>query len=141
MATAKWATPTTTAGNIAGTTLDSLANGSTSAFVTHDNSTSLDLYANVRVTLGSLTPTTGGSITLRVFSTAGGAAPDNTGSVGGGDAYTVPLTVSTSAKEASFPMVRLYPESCRLCITNNAGVSLAASGNALYVRPFDETVA
>lgn len=134
----KWNTPSVAGSNIASTTLDSLANGSTSAFITHDNSTNLDLYANVRVTLGSLTPTTAGSITLRVFATQSGNAPDNTGSVGGGDTYTVPLTTSTGAKEASFPMVRLYPESCRLCVTNNAGVSLAASGNALYVRPFNE---
>lgn len=140
MATAKWATPSAAGSNIASTTLDSLANGSTSAFITHDNSGNLDLYANIRVTLGSLTPGTGGSISLRTFSTSNNNAPDNTGSVGGGEVYSAQLTTSTGAKEVSFPMVRLYPESMRLCITNNAGVALAASGNALYVRPFNEAV-
>lgn len=141
MSTAKWATPSAQGSNIASTTLDSLANGTTSAFVTHDNSSNLDLYGSVLVNLGSLTPTSGGSITLRVFSAQSSDVPDATGSVGGGDLYTQQLTTSASAKVAVFPMVRLYPESMRLCITNNAGVALAASSNSIKVRPFNESVA
>jgi phage-related tail fiber protein len=141
MATAKWATPSAQGSNIAGTTLDSLANGLTSAFVTHDNSANLDLYASVLVNLGSITPAAGGSITLRVFSLQSADAPDNTGSVNGGDAYVQMLTISASAKVVVFPMIRLYPESLRFCITNNAGVALAASGNSIKVRPFNESVA
>jgi hypothetical protein len=142
MATAKWATPSSVGSNIAGATLDGLANGSTSAFVTHDNSANLDLYASVRVNLGSLTPGTGGSITLRVFSTQNGNAPTDTGAVGGGDTYTAPLTTATGAKVVLFPMVRLYPESLRLQITNNAGAALhATAGNEIYVRPYNESVA
>jgi hypothetical protein len=141
VATAKWATPSAVGANIASTTLNSLASGSTSAFVTHDNSANLDLYASVRVDLGSLTPTTGGSITLRVFSAQSTQAPDATASVGGGDAYTQPLLAGAGVKVVVFPMVRLYPESLRFSITNNAGVALAASGNAIYVRPYNESVA
>lgn len=141
MATVKYAAPSALGSNIASTTLNSLANGSTSAFVTHDNSANLDLYASVSVELGSITPSAGGSISLRVFSTSSTKVPDDTGSVGGGDVYTQPLTTSASAKVVVFPMVRLYPESMRLQITNNSGVALAASGNALYVRPFNESVA
>jgi hypothetical protein len=143
MATAKWATPSAQGANIASTTLDSLANGSTSAFVTYDNSTNLDLYGNVEIDLGSLTPTTGGSITLRAYATAnaGGSVPNDIGSVGGGDAYTLPLTVATGAKVVIFPMIRLYPFSMRLQVTNNSGVTLAASGNAIKVQPFNESVA
>ncbi len=140
MAIAKWGTPSAQGANIASTTLDSLANGSTSAFVTHDNSSNLDLYASVLVNLGSLTPTTGGSITLRIFGAQSADVPDATGSVGGGDAYTQALTVSASAKVAVFSMVRLYPESLRLCVTNNAGVALAATANSIKVRPFNEQV-
>jgi hypothetical protein len=141
MATAKWATPSAQGSNIASTTLDSLANGSTSAFVTHDNSSNLDLYASVLVNLGSLTPTTGATITLRVFSAQSSDVPDAVGSVGGGDAYTMPLLISTSAKVVVFPMVRLYPESLRLCITNNANVALASGSNSIKVRPYNESVA
>jgi hypothetical protein len=67
--------------------------------------------------------------------------PDATGSVGGGDAYTQMLTTSASAKVVVFPMVRLYPESLRLCITNNSGVTLAGSSNSIKVRPYCESVA
>lgn len=143
MATAKWATPSAQGSNIASTTLDSLANGSTSAFVTHDNSSNLDLYANISIALGSFTSTTGASITVRVFSTAGSGpdVPDATGSVGGGDAYVVPITVGASAKQIVIPMVRLYPTSMRLCVTNNGGAALAASSNTLKVQPFNESVA
>lgn len=139
MATAKWATPSAVSSNLAGTALNSLANGSTSAFITYDNSTNLDLYANVNVNLGSFTSTTGASITLRVFSAQSTTAPDATGSVGGGDTYTAPITVGASAKVVVFPMVRLYPESLRICVTNNGGAALAASSNTLYVRPYNES--
>lgn len=142
MATATWNTPSAQGSNIASTTLDSLANGSTSAFVTHDNSTNLDLYANIEIDLGSFTSTTGASITLRVFSTAnaGSSVPDATGSVGGGDTYTVAITVGASAKLVTIPMVRLYPFSLRLCVTNNGGAAFAASGNAIKVQPYNEKV-
>jgi hypothetical protein len=141
VATAKWATPSAVGSNIASTTLDSLANAGTSTFVEHDNSSNLDLYASVELDLGSITPTTGGSVTLRVFVSHGTSDPDATGSVGGGDAYTEPLTTSTGAKKVIFRMVRLYPSPCQLCVTNNSGVTLAGSSNTLKVRPYNESVA
>ncbi len=143
MATAKWATPSAQGSNIASTTLDSLGDGSTSSFITYDNSSNLDLYANVSIALGSFTSTTGASITLRVFSTAGAGAdvPDATGSVGGGDIYSVPITVGASAKQIVIPMIRLYPASMRICVTNNGGAAFAASANTLKVQPFNESIA
>lgn len=141
MAVVKWNTPSAQGSNIASTTLNSLANGSTSAFITHDNSSNLDLYANVLVNLGSITPSAGGSITLRVHSAQSSDVPDDTGSVGGGDVYTQPLLAGATAKVNVFPMVRLYPESLRLQITNNSGVALASSGNSIKVRPFNESAA
>jgi hypothetical protein len=142
VAISKWNTPSAQGSNIAGATLDSLASGSTSAFVSYDNSSNLDLYADVEVDLGSITPGTGGAIVLRVFATAnaGASVPDNTGSVGGGDTYTAPLLAGTGTKIVTFPLVRLYPFAMRLCVTNNAGVALAASGNAIKVQPYNEQV-
>lgn len=148
MATAKWATPGTrsvvdngTTGNPLNVATTGLTNGSTSAFLTYDNSSNRDLYAIVEINLASLAVTTGGSITLRVFATHNsGTAPDNTGSVGGGDSYTMPLVASTSAKIANFPMVRIYPFSCRMTITNNTGVAFATSGNTAAVQPYNEDV-
>jgi hypothetical protein len=141
MATAKWSSPSAQGANIASTTLDSLANGSSSTRVTYDNSSNLDLYASVLVNLGSFTSTTGASITLRVYSAQSADVPDDTGSVGGGDAYTQPITVGASAKVVVFPMVRLYPESLRLQITNNGGAAFAASSNSIKVRAYNESVA
>jgi hypothetical protein len=139
MATAKWATPSAESANFAGTALDSLANGSNTTALTYDNSVNLDLYGGVRVALGSITPTTGGSITLTVTGVQNAIVPDFV--VGAGDVYTMPLTTTATAKAVYFPMVRLYPRSMRLYVTNNAGVALAATGNAIYVQPFDESIA
>jgi hypothetical protein len=136
MATAKWATPSTRSSNILSTVLNSLANGSETATVTYDNSTNKDLYAVITIKLGSITPSTAGSITLRVTLSDGTDTADKIG----GDLYTVPLTSGASAKVAVLNMVRLYPYSLRFSIINNSGVTTAASGNELYVRPWNEDV-
>ena len=73
-----------------------------------------------------------------MFSKQGTDAPDDTGSVGGGDTYTRPLTVSAGVKKEVFPMVKLYPEGLLLQITNNSGVALNAAGNSIKVKPYNE---
>jgi hypothetical protein len=136
MAVAKWATPSARSSNFAGTTLNSLANGSESAVVTYDNSTNRDLYGVVTIKLGSITPSSGGTITLRVTLNDGTDTADKIG----GDVYSILLTSGASAKVAVFNMVRLYPYSMRMSVLNNSGVAFAASGNELYVRPWNEDV-
>lgn len=136
MAIVKWSTPSARSSNFAGTTLNSLANAGESTVVTYDNATNKDLYGLVTIKLGSLTPTTGASVTLRVTLNDGTDTADRIG----GDLYVVPLTTTTGAKVAMINMVRLYPVSMRLSIINNSGVSFAASGNELYVTPFNEDV-
>ena len=138
MGVAKWAAPGTRSSNLAGSTFNTLANGSAGSAITFDNSTNRNLYSIVAVKLGSLTPTAGGSITLRVYSGDGTDTPDLNG--GAFDSYVAALTTTASAKVVTFPMVRLYPFSLRLQVVNNAGVSTAASGNELYVTPFNEDV-
>ena len=136
MASTKWATPSARSSNFAGATLNSLANAGESAVVTYDNSTNRDLYGTVTIKLGSITPSTGGSITLRVTLNDGTDTADRIG----GDLYIVPLVSGASAKVAVINMVRLYPYSMRLSVINNSGVALAASGNELYVRPWNEDI-
>jgi hypothetical protein len=138
MAVAKYAMPGTRSGNLAGTTFNSLANGSAGSAIFYDNSSNRDLYATVTVKMGSLTPTTGGSITLRVYSGDGTDTPELNG--GAFDSYVAALTTTTGAKVVTFPMVRLYPFPCTFQIVNNAGVSTPSSGNELYVRTFNEDV-
>ena len=136
MAVAKWATPPSRSSNFAGATLDSLANAGESAVVTYDNSTNRDLYGLVTLKLGSITSATGGSVTVRVTLNDGTDTADKTG----GDLYVVPLTSGASAKVAVVNMIRLYPFSMRLSIINNSGVAFAASGNEIYLRPWNEDV-
>lgn len=136
MAIAKWSTPSTRSANFAGTTLNSLANAGESTAVTYDNSTNRDLYGTITIKLGSITPSTGGSITLRITLNDGTDTADRIG----GDQYVIPLTSGASAKVAVINMIRLYPYSMRFSIINNAGVAFAATGNELYVRPFNEDI-
>jgi hypothetical protein len=138
MAVAKWAAPGARSSNLAGNALNSLANNSASAALAYNNSAARDLYAAVTVKLGSITPTTGGSVTLRVYAGDGTDAPDLNG--GAFDSYTAALTTGAGAKVVTFPMVRLYPFPCTLQVVNNAGVSTAASGNEVYVTPYNEEV-
>jgi hypothetical protein len=137
MAVAKWATPSARSANLAGTTLNSLANAGESTAVTYDNSANRDLYGLVTIKLGSITPATGGSVAVRVTLNDGTDTADRVG----GDLYVVPLLAGAGAKVAVLNMVRLYPYSMRFSLVNNAGVALAASGNELYVRPWNEDVA
>lgn len=136
MAIAKWATPSTRSSNFASTTLNSLANAGESSVVTYDNSTNRDLYGVVTLKLGSITPATGGSVTVRITLNDGTDTADRIG----GDLYVVPLTSGASAKVVVINMVRLYPFSLRFSVVNNSGVTLAASGNELYVRAFNEDI-
>ncbi len=138
MAVAKWATPASRSSNLAGTTFNSLANGSAGSAISYDNSTARDLYAAVTVKLGSLNALAGGSITLRVYAGDGTDTPDLNG--GSFDSYTEGLVTGTSAKTVVFRMVRLYPFPVILQIVNNAGNSTPASGNEIYVRPYNEDV-
>jgi hypothetical protein len=136
MAVAKWATPSARSSNFAGTTLNSLANAGESTAVTYDNSANRDLYGLVTIKLGSITPATGGSVSVRVTLNDGTDTADRAG----GDLYVVPLVAGAGAKVAVLNMVRLYPYSMRVSLVNNAGVALAASGNELYIRPWNEDV-
>lgn len=133
MATAKWATPSTRSSNILSTVANSLANGSESSVVTYDNSTNRDLYALLTLKLGSFTAATGGSVSLRVTINDGTDTSDKVG----GDIYVLPLTSGASAK-VNIVRVTLPPFSLRISLVNNGGNTLAASGNELYVRPWNE---
>lgn len=141
MATAKWGTPLTASGNIAGASLDGLTAGSTSAFVTLDNASDKALYALVEIVLGNFTAVAPASITLRVhYVGPSGTIPNDTGSLGGGsEIATVPVTTGASIKRVTVP-IRLLPFSARFQVTNNAGGNFAGSGNSIDVQKFNEDV-
>lgn len=137
MATAKWATPSARSSNILSTVANSLATGSESSTVTYDNSTNKNLYGLITIKLGSIDPSAGGSITLRVQLNDG---TDTADGKFGGDLYTTLVNDASSAKVIMINMVRLYPFSMRFSIINNLGVTTASSGNELYVTPWNEDV-
>jgi hypothetical protein len=136
MAVVKWTTPGSET-NVAGSALNSLANGSNSARMAYDNSTARELYARVTVELGSITPSAGGSITLRYLGRRGSTDEDITTGL---ESYTMPLASGASAKRVIFQMVRLYPYDGGFVVTNNSGVTLNSTGNSVNVQPFGEDV-
>ena len=133
MATAKWATPSTRSANILSTVANSLTNGSESSTVTYDNSTNLDFYALLTLKLGSITPSTGGSVSLRVTYNDDTDTSDKIG----GDIYVLPLLSGASAK-VNIVRITIPPYSLRISLVNNSGVTRNASGKELYVRPWNE---
>ena len=138
MAIARWGTPSARSSNLAGTTFNSKANGTAGDAINFDNSGNKDFNGLVTVKLGSLTPLTGGSVTLRVYSGDGTDMPDLNG--GSFDSYTEGLTTTTGAKVVTFKMIRVYPFPLIFQIVNNAGVSTAASGNEFYIRTYNEEI-
>ena len=86
--------------------------------------------------LGSITPSSGGSVTLRVTVNDGTDTSDKAG----GDLYSSVLLSGTGAKVVIWPMVRIYPFSLRFSLINNSGVTLNASNNEIYVTPYNEDV-
>ena len=139
MATAKWSTPGAESSELSGTALNSLASGSSSTAIAYDNSTNLDLYGRLRIALGSITPTVGAYISIAVYAATGSVTPDFAGA-GAGDVYVVPLTTTASAKVIIVPMIRLYPFPVKIVVTNNSGTAFAASGNGVYLTPYDEAI-
>jgi hypothetical protein len=136
MAVAKWSSNSGRSSNILSSAADSLANGSESIVVTYDNASLRNLYAAATIKLGNFNSTTGGSVSLRLTLDDG----TDTSNKVGGDVYVVPLVPGSAAKVNIIPMVRLYPFSIRFSLVNNAGATLPASGNELYMIPYNEDV-
>jgi hypothetical protein len=136
MAVATWSSNSGRSTNILSSAANSLANGSESSVVTYDNSSLKNLYAAATIKLGSISSTTGGSISLRLTLNDG----TDTGDKVGGDVYVVPLVVGSAAKVNIIPMIRLYPFSVRFSLVNNSGATLNAANNELYLVPYNETI-
>lgn len=132
----KWSVPTALSASLVTTQLDGLANGSESAVSSAVNNTAgTYLYAAITVKLGSITPATGGSITLRLTVSDG----TNTADKAGGDTYSSTLLAGTGAKVVVFPLVRLPPFNCYLSVVNNSGVAFNAADSDIYYRAYGET--
>jgi hypothetical protein len=139
MATAKWGTPTNTATALT-TELNSLSNGSTStASSAYDNETNKHKFVNVEVCLASLTPTGSPSVAIHVLPTLDATNYADSGS--DTSVIVLPLTTSTGAKRKIAVNIPVPPFSLKFALTNNSGVSLAASSNTVKYRFHSEDIA
>lgn len=101
--------------------------------------------ADFILSLGSLSPSSGGYMLLGIqWAPDGTTFPDppydsgqasgNTPSVGT-PIYTQGLTTGAAAKTLVFPSVKLRPGKAKFLLVNQAGVTLASSGNSLTMYP------
>ncbi len=127
----QWTTPAAEGSNLITTQADSLANGSESASFTLDNSTTKLLYGKIRITLGSITPATAASITLKIY----GPNADIGGSIISSLTFVISTGVGAKVLEK---VIQIPPFANNATLTNNAGVALAASGNGVYAQMFTE---
>lgn len=131
------------------TELNSLANGSVSALSSEiDNSTNKYLFMDLELYLASLTPTTGGYVSVYVVPSEDGTnypSFDTGASPGDYNGNYFVTSFSTKAATAAQRMVRreilVPPGKWKIAVQNSCGAALAASGNTLSWRPYNYAAA
>jgi len=136
MATAKWSAAVGETSNIAGTALDSKATGTTTFIADLDNTTLKSLYTSLWMDLGSITPGTGGSVTIQLRRKRSSTYADNAM-----EQNTQSPSTGASAKAMEFALRIPGPHVYGIYWVNNLGVTSAGSGNALYQNDHNEEVA
>jgi len=137
MATFPWGA-FTDRGNLASTTLDSLADATLSAAMTElDNSSNLDTHAIIEVNLGSLNPTGSPYLELYMIKAPDGTNYEETPVIGGTDRNTLivtpPVPTGSATKRVMTGLIILPPCKIKLYIGNQLNVTMAASGNTVDV--------
>lgn len=137
--TRKWVAPIAAATALT-TELNALANAAYSAAsAVIDNTANLYQYMWSEVYLASLTPTTGGNVSIFMVSSLDGTNySDGGGAVAAPGCtflYTFDLSTSTGVKRrvSNFP-IQVPPLKFSLILLNSSGVALPASGNTLSYR-------
>jgi hypothetical protein len=132
----KWNAPSIT--TILSTELNSLANNTMSAAsAVYDNSSNLNLYADIEVVLASLSPSAGSRVDLYIL-----CAEDGTNYPAQSDAdfrltgtqllVSIPTGIAaTAAQRIVVRNVVLPPSKIEIKLDNQTGVSLNASGNTV----------
>jgi hypothetical protein len=138
--TAKWVAPETIASALT-TELNALTAGSSctpSAVI--DNETDLFQYINLELVLASLTPTGTPSVDIYLLASldSGTNYEDNSPSNGGSYLASFSFSTATAAKRCVLKNLVIPPLKFKLVALNNAGPSLAASGNTLKYRRHNE---
>lgn len=136
MSTLKNTAPGALSSSLVSTELDSLAAAAESVLSpSYDNTVNRDMFASLTLKLGSYTPGGTLTITVKVYVGDGTNNPDK-GSYA--DTYTVPIAAGASAKVGIIPNVKLYPFAMKFSIVNNGSGALAATGNSMLLRTYNE---
>src|SRR5262245_27407569 len=138
----KWNTPGSLT-TVLSTGLDALgSSGISAASTTYTNDTGLDLYCDVEVVLGSLSPTAGAYVSLYVWESV-----DGTNFPAQSDAdlrltasqLLVSIPIGTTAATAQRVVARnilLPPAKIQFKLDNQTGTALAATGNTVKILPY-----
>lgn len=137
--TQKWTAPEAISSPLT-TQLNSLANGAQSAAsAAIDNETDLYRWAEVEVVLASLTPTGSPAVHILLIQSLDGT---NFEDLSTSALHTQVASVSFSTAVAAKRMVSrpfaIPPTQFKLALQNQAGPALAASGNTVKIRRFNE---
>jgi hypothetical protein len=121
--------------SVAGTALDSKASGATTFVADYDNTTAKDIYLGIWVTLGSINASSGASITVSLRRKRSSTYADNDTEI-----VVIPINSGTSAKNAHavirIPNAGIYG----VYWTNNTGTTSAATGNSMFLTPWNEEI-
>ena len=138
----KWNAPSLT--TILTTELNSLGSGSQSAAsAAVANQTNLDIYVDIEVVLGALSPTTGAYVALYILEAVDGT---NYPAQSAADLrlttsqllVSIPIgTTASTAQRVVARNVMIPPGSFKIILDNQTGVALAASGNTVKFNAYD----
>lgn len=150
MAVEKWASNPGWSSNMT-TELNSIANGNAIASATAiDNSSSLNLFMDIAIALGSITPVVPNFLGLYIYPLNQDGSTYGDGRFGsaaagppGSNYYAgfISLVRAAQAQKGVCNRIIVPPGLFKIVVQNNAGVSLAASSNTLYYRLYDRAIA
>ncbi len=128
------------------TELDGLANDANKLGAEIDNSTGLDMYMDVEVSVAAQGIARSAGAHIAVFLIP---APDGTNYVYGDDSTdppsnrwiaSLPLDAATTARRVAAQMLMVPPGKFKLLVENKTGQALAASGNTAGYRLYSPEV-
>jgi hypothetical protein len=157
MATEKW-TPgslqSTWGACFAGADLNSLASASSvlSSLADIDNSSALDMFADISISLGSITPAAPNFVGVYLYPVNQDGTSYGDGLFTGGTQSTgvpspsyfvgsIVLTTTAKVQVGMLERIVLPPGKFRWLVQNNAGVAFASSSNTISFRTYNRSIA
>lgn len=137
MADTKHKAYTQTAQTALSTGLNSLANNSnSSASSSIDNTTNLDLYADIELVLAAQgsARSAGATVTVYLLTSLDGTNFDDANETTAEVAAVFPLDAATTARRRTVRDVSIPPALFQLLVRNSTGQAFAASGNTIRYR-------